>query len=104
MHPIQRHALCSGFFSPGFAQASATIAELWDPWLEMADLGAPVLLSCGTHSPTGTAAVPRLSTCLGPSSPQCPAHSHPGKELSVPRAPQVVFSLSTLERGSLALE
>lgn len=104
MHPIQRHVFFSGFFSPGFARAPATIAELWDPWLEMADQGAPTLLSCGTHSPTGTAAVPRLSTCLGPSSPQWPAHSHPGKELSVLQAPQVVFSLSTLERGSLALE
>lgn len=70
--------------------------------------GAPFLLllpllrraqpaSCRVHA----AVIPGL---CGPSSPQCPARLDPGDELSMSQPPQVVFSLSTLESGSLALE
>lgn len=109
--PTQEHTLCSGFFFPGFARALEVTAGLWDPpgW-RLLSLAAPVLLSALRHAqPAVPGWMLQLSlgfVCprLGSSHFHALARPSPGKELSTPRPPHVVFSFSTLESGSLALE
>lgn len=92
------------------AELSQEIQPLGQPLAKAAgSLGAPPSSSSSSsslpaehtasHCPADAAAIPGL---CAPSSSGCPAG--PGDELSVSQPPQVVFSLSTLERGSLALE
>lgn len=61
--------------------------------------------SHGAHNQPAAGLMPQPS--LGPVVHRHPDAQHapdPGDELSVSQPPQVVFSLSTLESGSLALE